>query len=73
MNSFFDLVIDNFDGHLYIELSQLDEELMYFVSLGGVQPTTIFDENEQKKIVCLCAKIICGATAHYSRVVAQVV
>ena len=41
MNIFFDLVIDNFDVHLYMELSQLDEELMYFVWLGGVRPTTI--------------------------------
>ena len=48
MNTFFDLLIDNFDVHLYIELSQLDEELMYFVLLGGVEPTKILEENGKK-------------------------
>ena len=54
---------NNLYSHSYIELPQLDEELMYFVLLVGVEPTPILDENEQKKFLCLSAKIICGATA----------
>ena len=50
-------VIDNFGVHLYIELSQLDEELMYFVLLGGVQPTTILDENEKKNVFAFVQKL----------------
>ena len=50
-------MIDNFDVHLYIELSQLDKEIMYFVLLGGVEPTTVFDENEQKKLFAFGQKL----------------
>ena len=63
---FFYLLINNFDFHLYTELSQLDEELVYmYFLLGGEEPTKILEENGKKN--CLCAKIICCATAHFSR------
>ena len=51
---------------MFIKLSKLDEELMYFYLLGGVESTTTLEENE-KKIVRLCAKIVWAATAHFSR------
>ena len=69
-NAFFKFLIDNFNVHLYIELSQLDEKMMYSFLIGGVEQ---LNGNEQKELVCRCAKIILGATADYSRAIAQVV
>ena len=42
---------------------------MYFFLLGGVEPTTILDENEQKEFVCLCAKYIYAVYQHTSKAV----
>ena len=42
---------------MFIKLSKLDEELMYFYLLGGVESTTILEENEKKKLSTFVQKL----------------
>lgn len=70
-DSFFDNLINNFDVHLYVELSQLSEDILYFILLGGVEPTILLEKESKKEFICLCAKFVCGATACYNRALSQ--
>ena len=48
---------------MFIKLSKLDEELMYFYLLGGVESTTILEENEKKNCAPLCKNCLgCNST-----------
>lgn len=66
-DSFYNSLINNFDVHLYVELSQLRDEVLYYILLGGFEPTTLFDKENKKKIICSCAKFVCSAAACYNR------
>lgn len=66
-DSFYNSLINNFDVHLYVELSQLRDEVLYYILLGGFEPTTLFDKENKKKFICSCAKFVCSAAACYNR------
>jgi hypothetical protein len=48
-DSFFDNLINDlkskFDVHLYVELSHLSEDMLYYILLGGVEPTSLEKKN----------------------------
>ena len=52
-NSFFDLLIDNFNVHLYIEFSQLEEEMMYSFLLRGVEPTQVWLKTNKRYLFAI--------------------
>ena len=58
INTFFDLLIYYFVVHLHIELSQLDEELMYFVLLGGVEPTQYWLKTNKNNFFAFVQKLL---------------
>jgi hypothetical protein len=69
-DSFFDNLINDFDVHLYVELSHLSEDILYYILLGGVEPT-LLEKKSKKECICLCAKLVCAATGYYNRTLAQ--
>lgn len=70
-NSFYDNLVNNFDVHLYVELIHLNEDTLYYILLGGIEPTTVLEEHEKKDFICFCAKFVFGAIAFFNRAMAS--
>lgn len=55
---------------MYVELSHLNEDKLYYILLRGIELSSLSEENEKtskKKIIsCLCAKFVFGAVAFYN-------
>lgn len=66
-DSFYNSLINNFDVRLYVELSQLRDDVLYYILLGGFEPTTLLDKESKKEFICICAKFVCSASACYNR------
>jgi hypothetical protein len=45
---------------LNVELSHLSEDVLYYILLGGVEPT-LLEKKNKKEFICLCAKLVCAA------------
>lgn len=55
-NSFYDSLINSFDVHLYLELTHLNEDTLFYILPVGIETTTVLEEHEKKDIIWLCAK-----------------
>lgn len=60
-------LIHNFDVHFYVELSELKDDVLCYILLGGIEPTTLLDNESKKELICLCAKCVCSESACYKR------
>lgn len=50
-NSFYDSLINSFDVHLYLELTHLNEDTLFYILFVGIETTTVLEEHEKKDVI----------------------
>jgi hypothetical protein len=70
-DTFFNCIVNEFDVHLYQELTNMCDYDLYVTLLGGHPTTVLTDQHDQKTFLCLCARFICKASAFFSRATTQ--
>lgn len=50
-NSFYDSLINSFDVHLYLELTHLNEDTLFYILFGVIETTTVLEEHEKKDVI----------------------
>ena len=69
-DTFFNCIVNEFDVHLYYEITHMCNYDLYLMLLGGFPTTVLNDQHDQKSFICICAKFLCEASAYFSKATA---